>query len=207
MSRDGHTDGRRASQAPQSVDEALAEALTHARTAAAEALRAMRALLDASCLAIHGEPAALEKSRAHESSGTRLAFAGLATGLETLALRVDAGDLNMPDELIGPLLDALDHEVERWENRARDDVEARSVLRAFLGLREILWELGMRRTTAGTGARKAASDSHSDAHNDAHEATPEPATQAMKNPARARSGRGRPRGRRRARVQRIEVQG
>jgi hypothetical protein len=167
----------------------------------------MRALLDASCLAIHGEPAALEKSRAHESSGTRLAFAGLATGLETLALRVDAGDLNMPDELIGPLLDALDHEVERWENRARDDVEARSVLRAFLGLREILWELGMRRTTAGTGARKAASDSHSDAHNDAHEATPEPATQAMKNPARARSGRGRPRGRRRARVQRIEVQG
>ena len=42
------------------------------------------------------------------------------------------------------LAEALDLEIERWERRAREDPDARAVLRAFLGVRELLWELGIR---------------------------------------------------------------
>ena len=42
------------------------------------------------------------------------------------------------------MLDALDAEIARWETKARQDADARAVLRAFLGVRELLWELGMR---------------------------------------------------------------
>ena len=35
-------------------------------------------------------------------------------------------------------------EIERWEARSARDPDARAVLRAFLGLRELLWELGLR---------------------------------------------------------------
>ncbi|MGH7286571.1 MAG: hypothetical protein ACREI8_00945, partial [Myxococcota bacterium] len=35
--------------------------------------------------------------------------------------------------------------IARWEERARQDGEARAVLRAFLGVRELLWEFGIRR--------------------------------------------------------------
>ena len=42
------------------------------------------------------------------------------------------------------LADGLDSEIERWEARSREDAEARSVLRAFLAVREVLWELGTR---------------------------------------------------------------
>jgi len=191
--------GDRRQAAPESVDEALAEALAHARKAAEEALLAMRALLDAACIAIHGEPAALDKSRAHESSATRLAFAGLANGFDSLARRLDTGDLDLPHELVDPLLDAVDREIDRWENRARDDVEARSVLRAFLGLREILWQLGMGRASAGAGKRRPASDGRKSAR--------EPVVRADDRAARTRSRRGGPRSPRKPRVQRIEVQG
>ena len=46
--------------------------------------------------------------------------------------------------MLAKLAEALDGEIARWEIRARDDAEARSVLRAFLGLRELLWEFGIR---------------------------------------------------------------
>jgi len=39
---------------------------------------------------------------------------------------------------------ALDAEIARWEKRAAADGDARAVLRAFLGLRELLWEVGVR---------------------------------------------------------------
>ncbi len=42
----------------------------------------------------------------------------------------------------------LDDEIGRWETRGRDDPEARAVLRAFLGVREILWEFGLRPSRA-----------------------------------------------------------
>jgi hypothetical protein len=42
------------------------------------------------------------------------------------------------------VLQALDQEITRWQERSLTDVEARAVLRTFLGLREILWEFGVR---------------------------------------------------------------
>ena len=46
--------------------------------------------------------------------------------------------------LMAAVLDALDGEITRWEGRSRTDPEARPVLRAFLGVREILWEITAR---------------------------------------------------------------
>jgi hypothetical protein len=118
--------------APRSVGEALARARDHARLAAAEGLAAFRALLDAAALAAAGAPSA-------ELAG----LAGLSERLTELdaALRDGTGGANA---LVGALAAALDGEIARWEERSADDGEARAVLRAFLGLRELLWELGVR---------------------------------------------------------------
>ena len=120
--------------APATVEEALKRARQHAQRAAAETLAAARALLDALSLALRGEPAE-----------TQRAVGRLARGLDE-AFEALSGD---PDRVSAPLveviLDALDVEIARWEGRSRDDTEARAVLRAFIGLREILWEFGLRR--------------------------------------------------------------
>jgi len=150
--------------APQSAEEALARARHHAGAAAAEALRAGRCLLDAAFLATAGVP-----SSSHRS------LVRIAGALDELAASLD----REPGEGVPPawgeaVLDALDHEIRRWEARSRDDAEARAVLRAFLGLREILWEVGLRpapdpegggrgKAAAGGGARAGRPDP-ADAH-------------------------------------------
>ena len=85
------------------------------------------------------------------SDASRL-LAPLAQLLEGLAagLAPDAEAASAP--LLDALAEALDAEIARWEARARDDAEARAVLRAFLGVRELLWELGLRRRERRTGA-------------------------------------------------------
>jgi len=134
--------------APRSVEEALQQALAHARDAASEGLLAARSLLDAACIALYREPAALSVEEARtriDVSDARLALAAMARGLDELASRVRAG-VTMPasDGVMQAILDALDAEIGRWEQRSRQDSDARGVLRAFLGLREILWEFGVR---------------------------------------------------------------
>ena len=123
--------------APESaLDEALARARRHAKNALAEALEALRALLDAASLATSGAPAeahplfeAIDRWFARASRGFA-AEGGLANGI------------------VAEVAEALDLEIARWEERAKHDPDARSVLRAFLGLREVLWELGVRACTA-----------------------------------------------------------
>jgi hypothetical protein len=124
--------------APADVAEALARARMHARSAASEAVLAAHALLDAAALAASGLP----------SDASRL-LAPLAQLLDGLAqaLAPDAETVSAP--LLAALAEALDAEIARWEARARDDAEARAVLRAFLGVRELLWELGLRRRERG----------------------------------------------------------
>jgi hypothetical protein len=56
--------------------------------------------------------------------------------------------------LLDSIADALDAEIVRWEQLAADDLEARSVLRAFLGLRELLWEFGVRRSGSTDAGEK-----------------------------------------------------
>ena len=86
--------------------------------------------------------------------------------------------------LVQAIIEALDAEIARWEARSRDDADARAVLRAFLGLREILWEFGMRPADA--------------------ERPPPSGPSPESRPGRGRPGARNPA---RARVQRVRVQG
>ena len=114
------------------LDEALARARRHAKNAVAEALEAFRALLDAASIAASGARAAENPLFASADRWIAGASRGWADG---------AG---LTDGLAAEIAAALEQEIERWEQRAKSDDDARPVLRAFLGLREVLWELGVR---------------------------------------------------------------
>jgi len=94
---------------------------------------ALHALLDAGALATSGRPSAELR-----------ALAPLAALLEGLASELGR-ESGGAAALVDAVADALDVEIARWEARAREDADARAVLRAFLGVRELLWELGVRR--------------------------------------------------------------
>ena len=116
--------------APATAEEAIRRAREHGRQAIAEAAAALRCLLDAASLATTGVPSEAQ-------AGLRRAADWLARA-ESLA-RESGGARWMED-----VAAALDAEIARWEASSRDDPEARAVLRAFLGVREILWEVGLR---------------------------------------------------------------
>lgn len=118
----------------QRLDEALARARRHAKNALAEGLAAVRALLDATSLATSGAAAG-----EHPVFAVADAWIGDASRSLTHARGI-------PADLGAALAEALDAEIQRWEQRALADDDARSVLRAFLGLREMLWEVGVRPT-------------------------------------------------------------
>lgn len=159
--------------APETVGEALARARKHGRAATAEALATVRALIDAASLAASGRP----------SEANRL-LGPLAKLLEGLGdeLGHDAGEGS--SQILDSIAAAIDDEIALWEERARDDTEARTVLRAFLGLREILWEFGVRR-----------SGGPEDADSEATARRPSP-------PSRSRAVKSQG-----ARIQRVPVQG
>ena len=121
---------KRAEPTPETPAQALARAGVHARAAGAEAAAALQALLDAASLAAAGAP------------GSEAA-APLAATLEAVEKLLRPHGPGGPD-LLTNLHEALEAEIERWQRRGDDDAEARAVLRAFLGLREILWEMGVR---------------------------------------------------------------
>jgi hypothetical protein len=134
---------------------------------------ALQALLDALALGLSGRPA------------ERDAILGpLSRGLEQLRALAAPDDSRFGSSLIDALFDALDAEIARWESRSREDPNARSVLRTFLGVREILWEMSARRgEPAASPERKG------------------PEAEEKKPPARP------VRSRRRTRVQRVPVEG
>jgi len=115
---------------PETPAEALARAASHARAAGAEIAASLHALLDAASLGAAGAPGA----------ETVAPLASALDALEGWLQQEGPGG----GELIAVLLGALEEEIARWEGRGHEDADARAVLRAFLGLREILWELGMR---------------------------------------------------------------
>ncbi len=123
---------------PANVEEALVSARRHARAALGEAALAARALLDALALATSGAPS--------ETSRT-LSWAAAALDVAARGLGRDAPHTS---SLLGAVVEALDAEIARWEARAGVDSDARAVLRAYLGLREILWELGLRAPQSDT---------------------------------------------------------
>jgi hypothetical protein len=134
---------RAAGDTPESAEQALARAAQHARAAAAELVAALRALVDAASLAASGQPG---------GSGRLAPLALVLDEVQTLVSPEPGGGA-----LAAAIAEALDAEIARWEERGRDDPDARAVLRAFLGLRELLWEMGVRPAAnadaAGTRSR------------------------------------------------------
>ena len=115
-------------------DDLLQRARNHLRRATVEGLEASSALLEAALRASSLYPAAAD-SLAGE----------LQRNLENLIEAVERQqDFQLPAALSDPLARALDAEIARWEARSQTDPNARPVLRAFLGLRELLWEFGVR---------------------------------------------------------------
>lgn len=117
---------------PSDVAEALERARNHALSAAAESAAALAALLDAAALATTGRAA-------RETPAS-----GLGQGLEALRRWIEPEAVRDGASLLRAVADALDAEISRWEERSRKEPDARGVLRAFLGVRELLWELGVR---------------------------------------------------------------
>jgi hypothetical protein len=182
----GGPSGARASRpdaTPETAAQALERARGHARRAVGEALASIRALLDAASLGWSGHP-----------SDAHAALRGLSELLEQQSQRFAQGEGAVPAAILEAILAALDHEIVRWETRGQDDADARAVLRTFLGLREILWEFGLRRQegggtpASGRGNRRGRS------------ARPQPGS-ASASPKTAETAE-RPR-----RVQRVDVQG
>ncbi|MEE3329253.1 MAG: hypothetical protein VX246_00170 [Myxococcota bacterium] len=122
-------------QMPESVEEALHSAARHARNAIAELVAATRSLLDAVSLVASAD--------ATRPSPTLASLARLLDELEA-HIAAPTRDSSAAEPLLIALSEALDVEISRWEKRAERDSDARAVLRAFLGLRELLWELGVR---------------------------------------------------------------
>lgn len=164
-----HDGGRRSAPTPR-IEEALARAARHGRNALAESVLAARALVDAASLAASGR-AADPSADAESASDAQRMLGRLVGGLDDLAamLRADPGagvdaaaEADGLRRIIDALLDSLDLEIARWETRGRSDPDARAVLRAFLGVRELLWELGLRpqpeaeETKAGEGTASGA---------------------------------------------------
>lgn len=166
------TGERRDPASPATVEEALRQSATHARNAIAEACLAAVALLDAISLPLTGKPA--RQAGTATSSPAGLAGRGLATlsnRLVDLARLARSADAPLPDELLVAILDALDAEIARWEQRSRSDADARPVLRAFLGLREILWEFGVRSPAAESPTENPGDAPDDAADGDRHDAS------------------------------------
>jgi hypothetical protein len=104
--------------------------------------------------------------------------------LEELGALLAPDDSRSGASILTALSDALDAEIDRWDQRSREDPNARSVLRAFLAVREILWEISAR----GGEAEASSEDGEAKAG----------ATRPSARPARSR---------RSSRVQRVRVEG
>jgi len=166
---------RRPEAPPETAAAALERAGRHARRALGEALAAARALLDAAALTWSGQPA-----------DAHAALRGLTELLDHQSARLAEAEGGVPAPVMDAILEALDQEIARWERQAREDPDARAVLRTFLGLREILWEFGFRRNPSRQAGEPAA--------------PPRPGG-VRAGRAKPGNGPGRPR-----RVQRVDVQ-
>lgn len=118
----------------RSSDEVLQRARGHLRQAAIEGLEATRALLEI----------AIQTSGLAQMADSSWVGNLQRTLEDQIAEFRRTGSLRLPSPIAEPLAAAIDAEIARWEMRSRNDSDARLVLRAFLGLRELLWELGMR---------------------------------------------------------------
>lgn len=132
-----------------SIDASLHRARQHFQRALVEALEAGLALLEAGAAA-RRDPGA---------NGALLQDLAQAIEAAIRPLR-DAGRFEVPRGLLDPLEQALETEIARWEARSRTDPGARPVLRAFLGLRELVWEITRRSAPPAPPAEGPDSEPH-----------------------------------------------
>lgn len=133
-------DGKREkSETDGSVRQAIERAAHHAGLALAEGVASARALLDAASIGMSGE-----------SAQTHPHLSEFAQALDQISEALSGATSSPSNAALSALLEALDAEISRWDVRSQTDADARAVLRAFLGLREFLWELGVRPRTAGS---------------------------------------------------------
>jgi hypothetical protein len=125
------------------AQEALHRARIHLQRASLEGLEAARALVQAG----------MHTSGLTSATGDSW-VGNVQRSLEELIAELrENGSFILPSAIAEPLAKALEVEIKRWELRSLTDSDARVVLRAFLGLRELLWELGMRHGTSPTSDR------------------------------------------------------
>jgi len=126
----------------ETVEDALRRARAHGRLAAAESVAALSALIDAGAL----------------SAGPLQEEGALATLRETLdrvRMWLDPEGGRDAVSVLESVSAALDEEVERWEEKSREDPDARAILRAFLAVREVIWEFSARSAPAANAPESA----------------------------------------------------
>jgi hypothetical protein len=123
-----------------SVERALERARDHARVAVSESIRSLRAFVEAVALAFGDD---LEGT-------TASVFTSITKQLDDLETVLSGGNSEDWRPLFQMVMDAVDAEVQRWEARSKTDPNARTVLRAYLSFRELLWEVGARGQKSGT---------------------------------------------------------
>lgn len=136
------------------VEEALGRARTHAQNAAVHALHALQALVEAGARV----PGGLTHERSHE----------INQSLDALKRWCDPEQASGDFSLLEGVERFLDREIERFEARSRTQPELRTILRALLAVREVVFEL----STAGSGTHTAEA---APAAGPAEQAVPEPA--------------------------------
>ncbi|MFT5444427.1 MAG: hypothetical protein ACI8W3_003482 [Myxococcota bacterium] len=137
----GRDTGQREHATDTTARAAFERASHHTQLALSEALAGARALLDAASIGVSGEPAT-----AHAS------LAEFVRALDTVGDILSGKSPSLRAAALDAVLRAVDSEITRWEERSRSDEDARAVLRAFLGFREFLWEMGVRREPSSNAA-------------------------------------------------------
>ena len=171
--RKPHDGQGRKDQTKETFREAMERAAHHAQLSLAEAVASARALLDAASIGTNGDSA---QAHPHLSE--------FAKALDQASESLSGKSSTLRTAALSALLGALEGEIARWENRSRTDEDARAVLRAFLGLREFLWELGVRPSTAGPDPASAARDRQTDVRRAKEAAEPRPPRETVRKAPR-----------------------
>ena len=194
------------SRRDETANQALERAIGHASVALSEGVASARALLDAASLIVSELPA-----EAHPN------LAELARALDQVSEALSGNSPSLRATATHALLETIDSEIARWEVKSRSDDDARSVLRVFMSLREVLWEIGIRREPPGAHSQQGAKDQAGWTSKDLKRAmsnlaaspTPTTTTTPTTTPTttRAPKPQAKPTADRASRIQRIKIEG
>jgi hypothetical protein len=188
------------SRKDETANQALERAIGHASVALSEGVASARALLDAASLIVSELPA-----EAHPN------LAELARALDQVSEALSGNSPSLRATATHALLETIDSEIARWEVKSRSDDDARSVLRVFMSLREVLWEIGIRREAPGAHGQQGAKGQTGRTRKDLKRAMSNLAASPTPTPtpttSRAPKPQAKPTADRASRIQRIKIEG